>query len=328
MIVAVTGASGLVGSAVVAKLSELGIRSRSLVRSESATGLLNTNDPNTEVVEADVLDFAGLQKALEGADAVIHAAGYVSFNPRNRQKVHDINVGGTANVVNACLSLRIPKLVHVSSVAALGKQRGVKVLNESAKWVAEGMSSDYADSKYLAELEVYRGMEEGLNVSLVNPSVVLAAGDGQRSSSQLFSYVWKERAFYANFILNYVDVRDVSGIIVKLLSKEFNGERFIANGGNVELGDAFKMIAKRFNKKAPSVAIPGSLVKIAATFEKWRSILGGSEPLVTKQTATFLKERIVFENEKAKKVLGIEFQSLENTLDWCCETFKLTNTNK
>ena len=326
MIVAVTGASGLVGSAAVAKLSQSGIRSRCIVRHER--GLLNTNDPNIEIVEADVLDLPGLLKSLNGVDAVVHAAGFVSFNPRNRQKIHNVNVQGTTNVVNACLELGIPKLVHVSSVAALGRQRGVKILNEESKWTPGMPSSDYADSKYLAELEVYRGMEEGLNVSLVNPSVVLAAGDGKRSSSQLFTYVWKEHSFYANFILNYVDVRDVSTMIERLLGKEFNGERFIACGGNVELGEAFQMIGRRLNKKAPSIAVPAGLVKIAASFEKWRSLLAGSEPIVTRQTAMFLKERIVFENTKAEKVLGMKFQSLENTLNWCCESFKSTNTNK
>jgi dihydroflavonol-4-reductase len=328
MLVAVTGASGLVGSSIVRKLIQSGISTRSILRSQSALGLLADIKESTEIIESDVLDMAGLGLALEGADAVIHAAGYVSFNSRNRDRIHEINVQGTTNVVNACLQLGTRKLIHISSVAALGRQRGSTTINEETRWVPGMPASDYATSKYMAEVEVFRGMEEGLNVSLINPSVVLSAADGIRSSSQLFNYVWKQRMFYANVAMNYVDARDVAEMVTRILNGDYNGERFIANAGREDLKTVFELIGKRLEKRPPFIDVPKGLVSLAATVEQWRAGLSGREPMVSKESVAFLKEKIVFENNKAKKVLGMEFQTLESTLDWCCDEFRTININK
>ncbi len=328
MLVAVTGASGLVGSSIVRRLSQSGIATRSIVRSAGAPGLLKEFRHSTEIVESDVLDMAGLISVLTGVDAVVHAAGYVSFNRRNRDKILQINVQGTRNVVNACLQLNTKKLVHISSVAAMGRQRGIATINEDTRWVPGMPASDYAESKYMAELEVYRGMEEGLHVTMVNPSVVLSAADGIRSSSQLFNYVQKQRMFYANVQVNYVDVRDVSEMVMRVLGGDFNGQRFIANGGSEELKNIFQLISKRLDRRAPFIDVPAPLVSLAATFEQWRAELAGTEPMVSKQSVAFLKEKVYFDNARAKKALGMEFQTLEKTLDWCCEEFRTININK
>jgi dihydroflavonol-4-reductase len=311
MIVAVTGANGVVGSAIVDRLARENYTVKKIVRPET-----------------DVLDMVGLVKAIEGVDAVVHSAGFVSFNPRNKRRLFDVNVQGTRNVVNACLTNKIKKLVHISSVAALGRHRNNTSINEETRWIQGMPVSDYAHSKYLSELEVYRGMEEGLEVSVVNPSVVLAAGDGKRSSSQLFGYVWRERKLYSDFILNYVDARDVAEIVVRLLHGNHNGEKFIASGGNIPLKNVLQEIARRFQKRAPSINVPAGLANTAAVLEEFRSAITGSEPTISRQSVRILREGLIFENAKAKRVLGIEFQSLEKTLDWCCEEYRSVNINK
>ncbi|MEJ0033267.1 MAG: NAD-dependent epimerase/dehydratase family protein [Bacteroidota bacterium] len=305
MIVAVTGANGVVGKVIVDTLNDEKITARPVVRPET-----------------DILDMAGLIKAFEGVDAVVHAAGLVSFNPRNKKKLLDVNVQGTRNVVNACLANGTKKLVHISSVSALGKHRADSLVNEDSKWTPGLVASDYAQSKYLAELEVFRGMEEGLKVSVVNPSLVLAAGDGQRSSSHLFGYVWRQRRLYTDFTVNYVDARDVSKIVTRLLREDYNGQRFIASAGRATMKELFQKVAERFQKKAPSVLVPKNFASTAAWLEEFRSRLIGSEPMITRQSVRVLREAVTFENSKAKKILGIEFQSLENTLDWCCDLYK------
>lgn len=305
MVVAITGASGIVGSAIADRLAKENIQIKKVIRPEN-----------------DVLDMAGLIKAFEGVDAVVHAAGLVSFNPRNKKQLFDVNVEGTKNVVNACLAAGTRKLVHISSVAALGRHRKGTVINEETRWIQGMPVTDYARSKYLAELEVFRGMEEGLQVSVVNPSVVLAAGDGNRSSAALFRYVWKQRNFYTDFNVNYVDARDVADIVTRLVHEDHNGEKFIASAGTVSLSTLLKEIATRFQKKAPSVNVPVGLAAIAAGFEELRARITRSEPMVTRQSARALREKLVFENEKTKRVLGTKFQSLERTLDWCCEQYK------
>jgi nucleoside-diphosphate-sugar epimerase len=316
MIVAVTGANGLVGSAIVDKLNDGKIDVRRVVRPET-----------------DILDMSALMKAFEGVDVVVHAAGFVSFNPRDKRKLLTVNVEGTKNVVNACLAAGVKKIIHISSVAALGSpsrgtsaeqgrhRSGIQV-NEDTKWIQGMPVSDYAQSKYLAELEVYRGMEEGMIVSIVSPSVVLSAGDGVRSSSALFGYVWNQRKFYTEFNLNYVDARDVADIVTHLVREDHNGEKFIATAGTASLGTVLGEIALRFQKKAPSINVPIGLAKIAAVFEELRASVTRSEPMVTRQSATALREKLIFENEKVKRILGTKFQSLEKTLDWCCLEYK------
>ncbi len=288
MVVAVTGANGVVGSVIVDHLSRNSLTVKKVVRPET-----------------DVLDIAGLMKAFEDVDTVVHSAGFVSFNPREKRQLYDVNVQGTRNVVNASLSAGVKKLIHISSVAAI--ERSV---------------TDYGRSKYLAELEVYRGMEEGLKVSVVNPSVVLAAGDGRRSSSALFGYVWRERKFYTDFNLNYVDARDVADIVARLVREDHNGEKFIATAGTISLSAILREIARRFQKKAPSINVPIGLATIAAGLEELRASITRSEPMATRQSARALREKLIFQNEKVKQVLGTEFHSLEKTLDWCCAEYK------
>lgn len=305
MKVAVTGSTGVVGSVIVETL----INEKFTVRP--------VGRPDT-----DILDMAGLIKAFEGMDAVVHAAGFVSFNPRNKKKLFDVNVQGTRNVVNACLANGTKKLVHISSVSALGRHRKKTSINEETHWLPGGQESDYANSKYLSELEVFRGMEEGLNVSVVNPSLVLAAGDGKRSSSYLFGYVWRQSKLYTDFTVNYVDARDVASMVTRLLQENHNGERFIASAGTASLKEIFEQVAKRFQKKAPSIGLPQTLATTAAWLEEFRSRLIGSEPMITRQSVRALREPVFFENSKAKKILGMEFQPLEKTLDWCCNLYK------
>jgi nucleoside-diphosphate-sugar epimerase len=325
MIIAVTGASGVVGSAIVRRLLRDNIQTRCIIRSAASPGLLSSIKEPIEIVESDVLDMAGLIEAIDGVDAVVHSAGYVSFNPRRKDRIFDINIQGTRNVVNACLVHGTKKLVHISSVAALGKQKPGTIIDEGSRWVSGAITSDYSHSKYLSELEVYRGQEEGLNISIVNPSVVLAAGDGERSSSRLLGYVWRERPFFTDFNLNYVDARDVAEIVVRLVEgnlKDFNGERFIANAGSVPIKKVFELIAERFKKRAPGIRISPALARTAARFEELRAAITGGEPAISRHSMRLLRDEVSFENVKAKKVLGMEFQTLENTLDWCCHEFR------
>lgn len=305
MVVAVTGANGTVGKVIVDHLTKENITVKKVIRPET-----------------DILDMAGLMKAFESVDVVVHCAGFVSFNPRNKKKLFEVNVQGTQNVVNACLAVGVKKLVHVSSVAAFGRHKKNSVINENSRWIQGMNSSDYSHSKYLAELEIYRGMEEGLQVSMVSPSVVMAAGDGVRSSAALFGYVWKQRKFYTDFNVNYVDARDVADMVVRLVRGNFNGEKFIASAGTIPLSTMLQGIAHRFQKSAPSINVPVGFAIAAGWIEELRARITRSEPMVTRQSARTLREKLVFENKKAKSVLGTEFQSLENTLDWCCNEYK------
>jgi nucleoside-diphosphate-sugar epimerase len=311
--VAITGSTGLLGSELVKKFIGDSIECVGLKR--PSTGLHNSL---IEYREGDILDVPSLMNAFKGASAVIHTAAVVSFNPKRNKEIYAVNVEGTKNVVDACLALKIPHLIHVSSVAALGREKNLVEIDENAKWVDGPLNTDYAKSKYEAELEVYRGQEEGLNIAIVNPSVILAQSDWRKGSSTLFKYVFDENKFYSAGTFNYVDVRDVVEMISKIYLNKITGKRFIASAGSVKSKVLFEQIATRFGKKAPFILATPFITSVATQIEALRSAFTKREPLVTKQTAKIASETFHYNSQKAINELDMNFKSLEETLDWCC----------
>ena len=327
--VAITGANGLVGSAIVQKLLSEGILIRPIKRKNSKINHLNNIENPLSWQSADLLDIHSLNDAFQDVSTVIHTAAMVSFNPRNEKELFQVNVEGTKNVVNACIAKGVKKLIHISSVAALGRQKGSHVIDEQNKWIESPYNSMYAKSKYLAELEVYRGMEEGLEVSIINLSLILAPSDWNYSSAQLFKYVWNENKFYTNGLCNYVDVRDVATIASQLIKTNFKGERFIISAGAISYKDLFDQIASRLNKKTPSIKIYPKLLSVIAILEEIRCSLLGSQPLITRESIKSTREQFTFNNQKSIQRLINQYLPLSETLDFCCEYYVRTySTNK
>jgi dihydroflavonol-4-reductase len=326
--IAVTGANGLLGSFIVRKLLEQKKPFFAIKRAGSDTSLLSDVEKYITWRNADVLNAVDLEEALQGATSVIHGAAMVSFNPAHEKKIFHVNVTGTRNVVNACLAANIKRLVHISSVAALGRQKGQSLIDENNKWVESSVNSTYAESKYLAELEVFRGQEEGLSTVMVNPSVILAAADWTKSSAKLFKYVWDQKLFYINGSLNYVDVRDVAEITVALLELPVEGERFIVNASNISFIDFFTMIANQLNKRPPSIRLSKGLLSMVAFAETFRSRLTGSEPLISRETARLAGTVFEYDNTKIKRTLNFDFKSIDSTLAWCCTHYLNFNAKK
>ena len=316
-----TGANGLLGSFVVRKLVQENIPFVALKRAGSDTSLLEDLSDRITWREADICDPVALAEALQDATTVIHVAALVSFHPRDKKKLYNINVLGTRNVVNVCLTGTAKQFIHVSSVGALGKQKGQQQIDEGQKWVSNPLNSTYGETKYLAELEVMRGQEEGLTTVIVNPSVILAPADWNRSSAMLFKYAYREHSFYTDGELNYVDVRDVADIIFQLLKSPFRGERFIANSGTVSYKTLLDMMAANFHKKPPSIRLGRRLVRVLAWLEDVRSRLTGASPLITKETARATGLRVFFSNEKVKNRLNFHFRPVHETLEWCCKHY-------
>lgn len=316
--IAITGANGLLGSYLLEKFGEEKIPVIGVKRETSDLSKLPERIQRTEWRNADVIDSQSLLAAFENIDCVIHTAALVSFDPRDRKKLFEVNIEGTRNVVNACLALKIPRLIHISSVAALGRQKNQTKITEATTWVKSSMNSDYAESKYLAELEVYRGQEEGLSIAIVNPSVVLAPDLQLRSSAQIFKYVIDQRKFFLASHINYVDVRDVSEMVFSIFKKEVKEEKFIANAGNVSLKELLDQIAWRLGKKAPSIKVHPTLVTVAAWLEELRCRITGSRALISRQSIRSSRENFVYENSKSISQLQLQYHSLTETLDWCC----------
>jgi dihydroflavonol-4-reductase len=319
--IAVTGANGLLGSFIIRQLIAEERPFIALKRKDSDVSLLADVADKVQWRDADVLDIFSLQDAFEGVTQVIHTAAIVSFNTRRAKEVMDINVNGTRNVVDVCIDLEIKRLVHVSSVAALGRQKGQTFLDENHKWVESPLNSTYAKSKYLAELEVARGQEEGLSTVIINPSVILAPADWTKSSAQLFKYVWDQKPFYMDAYLNYVDVRDVAAVAVQLIDDGVSGQRFIVSSGKISFYDFFQKVARFFNKKSPSIMPPKKLLFIVAGLESLRTWFTKKEPLITTETVRLAETEFLYNNRKVRIELDFEFQPIDTTLHWCCQYY-------
>lgn len=319
--IGVTGATGLLGSYLVRKLLGQGEAVTAFRRTDSDLSLLHAEAEKITWRTLDVKDPVSVEEGLKGISVLIHAAALVSFNPRDKQRLIDTNVMGTRNVVNGCLAAGVERLVHVSSVAALGRTRGQTLIREDNPWTDNPLNSAYAESKYLAELEVFRGHEEGLKTLVVNPSVILAPADWKKSSARLFHYVWEERPFYISGKMNYVDVRDVTHIIYTLMKGPYDNSRYILNAGTVSFEDFFNRIAKLFNKKAPRVRLNKTLLQLATRLEALRAWVLNREPLITAETARLDGADYFYDPSKIKTALNFEFQTLDETLKWCCEYY-------
>lgn len=317
------------GSAIVKRLTGDGHQVLALYRAGSGKPQLPDATGKLEWVEGDVLDITRLDQLVAEVDRVVHTAAMVSFVPRDRVPMFQVNVEGTANVVNACLKNRVGKLCHVSSVAALGRPAvaagqggGEIVIDERQRWTDSSENSTYSQTKYYAELEVWRGITEGLNAVIVNPSVILGEGDWTKSSTRLFKYVYDENKFYTEGLLNYVDVKDVSDAVCRLLASDTAGERFILNGGTVSYREFFDQAARVFGKRPPSRKVNPLLAGLVWRIEALRSLVTGSAPLLTRETARAAQHRYRFEGQKIRQETGLEYHSLESTLRRIGESFK------
>ncbi|MEY4538888.1 MAG: hypothetical protein RLZZ306_645 [Bacteroidota bacterium] len=322
----ITGITGLVGSFTARHFIKFGFQVSGLKRANS--DLLLIQDIENQIVwyEGDVLDILGLEKAIDNVNYVVHAAAIVSFAPKDRNRMFKTNVEGTINVVNLCLEKNIKKLCFVSSVAALGRKipnennsNHVIKISEKATWEENEMNSNYAKTKYLAEMEVWRGQSEGLNSVIVNPSVILGEADWNKSSTQLLKYVYDEHKFYPEGNLNYVDVLDVAECIYKLTTSDISDERFILSAGEITYKEFFEKVAPRFNKKAPSTLLGKALTGIVWRLESIRSFFTGNAPLITKETALSSSHSFEYSNDKVKKSLNFSFKDLDESLDRICK---------
>lgn len=321
----VTGASGIVGHHVVTKLLKDGHKVRATKREGSDISKLTRYNEQIEWVNADVLDVANLEKAFAGIDYVVHCAAIVSFHQEDKARMMEVNVIGTANMVNIALDKNIKKFVHVSSVAALGRKPNINLIDEEVKWETSDNNSNYAESKYLGELEVWRAQEEGLTVAIVNPSIVLGPGSWDSSSMQLFKYVKQGRLFYPPGEMNYVDVRDVANIITILLFNEFNSEKFILNANKAAYKDVFNLIAIQLNKKAPKFKVSRTLLTFAYILDTIKSKLFGTKAIITRESLRLSKMDYMFSNKKVSEVLDYKFVSLEDSIAWTCKEIQKQN---
>lgn len=312
----VTGGAGLLGSELIRQLLSEGYSVKAIY---NKTPLPNFNSNLLQQFQCDILDIIGLEEAMQDVDQVYHCAAIVSFEPSRKQEMLKINIEGTTNIVNAALNTGIKKLVHVSSVAALGRIRENEVVNESMNWTEESNNSIYGLSKYLGELEVWRGVGEGLDAVIVNPVIILGKGDWHTGSSQIFKTVHDEFPWYTEGATGFVDVRDVAAAMIALMESNISSERFIISGENKTYREIFNLIADAFGKKQPQKKVSPFMAQVVWRMEAIKSWFTGKKPLLTRETAATAMANVQFDNSKLLKFLpGFKYRPMLETIKDAC----------
>ena len=313
----VTGGSGLLGAELIRQLLQSGKRVRALVNQKP---LSLPSHPMLEQAQGSILDVMALEEAMQGVEDVYHCAALVSFDPGDDARLYKINVEGTANLVNAALDAGVRRFAFVSSVAALGRHKDGVPVDESMNWSKETHNSRYGQSKYLAEMEVWRGMAEGLNAVVVNPSVIIGPGDWNSSSTAIFKSVYNGFPWYSEGVNGFVDVRDVAKAMILLTEKDIFGERFILNGHHATYKSVFELMAKAFGKNPPHRKVTPFLAGLVWRWEKIKSKITGTKPLVTKETAETALATVEYRNDKLLKALpGFTYTGLEESIAFTCK---------
>ena len=319
----VTGGAGLVGTELIKQLLAQGKEVKAIY---NKTPLPDFNNKNITTVKCDIRDIVALQEIMEGVTNVYHCAAIVTFSKKNTDELYAVNIVGTTNVVNASIDAGVKKLLHVSSVSALGRLKDAQYITEEIMGTEESNRNVYSKSKFLAEMEVWRGIGEGLQAVIVNPSVILGVADWNNSSTKIFKTAFEEFPWYTDGVTGFVDVRDVAKAMILLMDSEITNQRFILNAENVPYKDVFTEIANGFGKKPPHKKVTPFIAALVWRMSALKSFLTRKEHLLNKETARKALAKIYFDNTKIIKSLpGFLFRPVKETINDTCKALQKIN---
>jgi dihydroflavonol-4-reductase len=294
----VTGASGFLGVRLVQQLSAQHLRIRAVYHSHPPDSLLATL-PGVEWVQCDLLDIVQVEEIMAGITSVYHCAAIVSFDPADATKMLHFNTESTAALVNECLIQNVDKFIYVSSVAALGRnEQQPTSINEEQEWGESKYNSAYGLSKYLAEMEVWRGIGEGLNAAIVNPGIILGAGDWNRGPAQIMKLIARGFNYYTTGTNSWVDLEDVVSAMIVLMESDIAAERYILSAGNFSYQFILSTMAMALGKKPPSKKAGKFLSDIMWRASAIQSMLTGKKPVITRETAQTAQSNSQYDNSK------------------------------
>lgn len=328
----VTGGTGLVGSHLLYSLLQKEKRVRVLHRSSSQLDRIKTvfgyfTDNVDELfnkiewVEGSLTDLSSLEKAFEQVTEVYHCAALISFDPSDLEKLQKTNVEGTANMVNFSLSHRVDKFCYVSSIATLSTPTESAIVSEETPWNSAEEVSVYGHTKHAAEMEVFRGIHEGLSATIVNPGLILGGGFWKSGSGLFFKIIHKGMKYYTTGKTGYVDVEDVVSIMLQLMEKNRFGERYIVIGENWVFKDFVYRVAIEFGVGAPKKKAGKWLLEIGWRLDWLSSKFSGKKRKLTKNLAKSSVKTHDFSNEKIKKELNYTFRSIEKSIVATCAKY-------
>lgn len=318
-----TGATGFLGPPVLLQILQHGEKVRALRRAGSslvsveayfkrhkAESLLR----QVEWFEGDLLDPLSVLDAMQGITHVIHAAGFISFDARDKQKLYDINMGGTARVVNSALACGVKKLLYVSSVAALGAVSD-SVMSEKTPWKYSPLNSVYGDSKYAGEREVWRGMEEGLNVIIAEPSIILGYGDAAKGGPSICRNVKNGLSYYPVGSHGYVGTEDVARAVMLLMNSERINEKFIISAGNYRHREILADIATAVGSKAPEKKATAWMLGLVWRWEWIAARIKKRKARITRELALTMQADLSFSGTKMLEIDGFHYTPIGKAIE-------------
>jgi dihydroflavonol-4-reductase len=326
----VTGATGIIGSHVVLHLLKSNKEVIACMRKGSDVSKVKKlfsyykhQDLFEKIKwkEIDLQDPFSIEEAFLGVGEVYHCAGFVSFLSKDRDKLFQVNERGTANVVNACIQQKVKALCHVSSIATINNLDHTAVLTEEVFWKKSGKESDYAISKYNSEREAWRGVEEGLNVVIVNPGVVLSPGFWDQSSSRLFKVCYEGNLFYTEGKAAYVSAMDTAAMMCSLMEKRRFANRYILSEGNYSFKEVLDMICTSLHKKGPGMKAGKFLLEIARVLDGIGSGLRGKEQRITRALINSAFNTQSYSNSKIKEALSTNFTPIQTLIKDICSIY-------
>jgi len=329
----VTGATGMLGSHLLCELAKKKVAVRAMCRENSRMEQvrnvfrLYTDAPEEafsriEWVKGDMTDIYAVEEAMEGVQQVYHCAALMSFESRHHRQMLKVNSIGAANIVNAALQKGVGRLCHVSSIAALGRpENNSDTIDEKLLWKSSRNNSIYSISKYEAEREVWRGIAEGLEAVIVNPSIILGYAGVDSGSARLFTTAAKNLRFYPVGVNGFVDVRDVASAMVMLMECGLSNERFILNAENISYKRLFELMAATFGMPGPKYRVGPLPASLAWRAERLRSWITRRPPVLTRETARTSGNKHYYSAEKIKKTTGFQFRPIEETIKHHCQNY-------
>lgn len=328
----VTGGTGLVGSHLIYKLTKNGQHVRAIYRAKEKinavkhvfsyyTENVDALFSKIEWIEANINNIPSLTTAFSGITKVYHCAAFISFDTKDYYTLRKINIEGTANIVNLCLSNNIKKLCYVSSIATIGKTIDDSLINEDTHWNPEEDHNVYAITKYGAEMEVWRGTQEGLNAVVVNPGVIIGPGFWKSGSGSLIRLVYKGLSHYTNGIVGYIDVNDVVLAMVKLMEGGIKNERYILVSENISYKDFFTKTATQLHVKPPKKKASKLALNMVWRLDWMRSFIFNKRRRLTKHTSKTITTISRFSNKKAITDLNYNFKTIDDSIAETCQLF-------
>ncbi|WP_289038482.1 NAD-dependent epimerase/dehydratase family protein [uncultured Zobellia sp.] len=328
----VTGGTGLVGSHLLLKLVQSGSSVRAIHRKQSNLERVRkifgyyTDDAQTlfdkiEWIEADIIDIPALEIAFDQITHVYHTAALISFDPQNFDTLEKINTEGTANIVNLCISHGVQKLCYTSTIGAIGRTLGSGMADEENAWTPRE-ANVYGLTKQAAEMEIWRGSQEGLPVVMVNPGVIIGPGFWHSGSGDLFTVAKKGYRFFPPGGTGFITVHDVIKMMVTLMGSEITNERYIAVAENLTFKEILTKTTVELGIKPPSVQLKYWQLEIGRWLDWLKNLFFKNGRRITKNSIHSLKHREIYNNQKIKNALNFEFEALNKTISFCCQKFK------